>query len=521
MNEAAQGVPGWRSSRILALVTAFVVFGVAIASISPDPIGVFVDDGIYLLIAKAIAAGEGFRYTFLPGIPAAIHYPPVFPLLLAALLKISPTFPDNVAVLKFVNPVCFAMGAFGAVRLGTRVLRLDAAATAVVVAICAMIAPVLMLTNGLMSEPLFFALLVWSLIAIEDAVARGGARRAVVAGVLCALLTLVRTIGGVLVPAALLALWWRGRRTESAWLVVTSGLFLAPWQLWVWSESRDFPAELQGSYGPYLGWLVDAYRREPALLGQVVERNVAALWHTLGFFFAPRLPSVLQHASAAAFVAAFACGLMAVWRRAASLTVFVLLYCVVVLVWPYSPARFLGAVWPAVGLIVLASTQTLHAVSSRWRVRGIGVPALVVAALFVGHGAYALRGLGSGWAGSAQRTRTGLLWPQVAWSARHVGARDLVASDANVMISLYTGLTAVPASILTAAEYVEEKSVPVMAQELGALYRRYRPTLLLLARDAPELDAIGEFARQPNAPEVLRIGLIPGGGTAFALRERR
>ncbi|MBA4072181.1 MAG: hypothetical protein C0497_10150 [Gemmatimonas sp.] len=502
-------------------MTGLVVLGIAIANISPDPIGVFVDDGIYLLVAKAIAAGEGYRYTFLPEAPAAIHYPPVFPLVLAAMLKISPAFPDNVAALKFVNPVCLAIGAVGAVRLGTNVLRLDAAATAVVVAICAVIAPVLMLTNALMSEPLFFALLVWSLVAVEDAVARGGVRRAVVAGVLCALLALVRTIGGVLVPAALLALWWRSRRSEAAWLAVTSGLFLAPWQLWVWSESRDFPAELQGSYGPYLAWLVDAYRREPALLGQVVERNVTALWHTLGFFFAPRLPGVLKHAAAAVFVAAFACGLVAVWRRAASMTGFVLLYLVVVLVWPYSPARFLGAVWPVVGLVLLASTQTLHAVSSRFRVRGIGVPALLVGVLFVGHGTYALRGLGKGWAGSAQRTMTNLLWPEVAWSARHVGARDLVASDANVMISLYTGLPAVPVSMLTPAQYVTEKSVPVMAEELGALYRRYRPTLLLLVREAPELDAIAEFARQPNAPEVVRIGLIPGGGTAFALRERR
>ncbi|MHB0963535.1 MAG: hypothetical protein ACYC5V_10040 [Gemmatimonadaceae bacterium] len=521
MSVAAPAAPGWKNPRILALVTALVVLGVAIATITPDPIGVFVDDGIYVLIAKAIAAGEGYRYTFLPGAPAAIHYPPVFPLVLAAMLKISPTFPDNVVVLKFVNPVCFAFGAFGAVRLGTRVLRLDAAATAVVVVICALIAPVLMLTNALMSEPLFFALLVWSLIAIEDAVARGGARRALVAGVLCAMLTLVRTIGGVLVPAALLALWWRARRTESAWLVVASVLLVAPWQLWVWSESRDFPVELRGSYGPYLEWLVDAYRREPAMAGQVVERNLAALWHTLGFFFAPRLPSVLQGATAVAVMAAFACGLVAVWQRAASLTVFALLYCAVVLVWPYAPARFLGAVWPVVGLILLASTQTLRAVDSRYRVRGIGVSVLVVALLFIGHGAYALRGLGNGWAGSAQRTMTGLLWPEVAWAARHAGTHDVVASDANVMISLYTGLTAVPVSILTPAQYLTEKPVPEMAQELGALYRRYRPTLLLLVRDAPELDAIGEFARQANAPDVIRIGLIPGGGTAFALRERR
>ncbi|MBC7671395.1 MAG: hypothetical protein H7247_03150, partial [Polaromonas sp.] len=33
-------------------------------------VGVFHDDGVYALLARAIASGDGFHYTQLPGAPA-------------------------------------------------------------------------------------------------------------------------------------------------------------------------------------------------------------------------------------------------------------------------------------------------------------------------------------------------------------------------------------------------------------------------------------------------------------------
>jgi len=504
---------------VVAAVTALVVLAVAIASITPDPVGVFVDDGIYTLIARAIAAGAGYHYAFLPGAPPAIHYPPVFPLLLAAIMKVTPAFPANVAVLKLVNPVCFALGIYGAVVLGVRTLGLDAVPAAVAVGICALIAPVLMLTNVLMSEPLFFAVLVWSILAVEDAVALGGDRRAGVAAALCVLLTLVRTIGGVMLPAAVVALWWRHRRREAVLLVAVSVLLLAPWQLFVWSESRGFPPELRGMYGPYLEWLAEGYRRQPALLWSVIGHNADSLWRTFGFFFAPRLPHALQAVAAAAFLTTLAFGLLVAARRAASLSIFLLLYGGVVIAWPYAPARFVGAVWPVIGLILVAAMHALRAARRQRRLRDAAV--LVVVLLFAGHAAYAARGLAGGWAGSAQRSMTQLLWPQVQWSAAHAGASDLVASDAHVMIALYTGRQTVPVSMLTPAEYVADKPASVIAGELGALYARYHPSLLTLVRDAPELAAIGLFAAQPGAPSVIPLGPIPGGGSAFALKPGR
>lgn len=515
MSAPSQPVHRLRTPRAVAALAALAVFAVAAASITPDPIGIFVDDGIYTLVAKALAAGHGYRYDFLPGTPPAIHYPPVFPLLLAAVMKLTPAFPANAAVLKFINPVCFAVGTYVAVRLGTRTLGLPAAVAAAVVVVSALIAPMLMLTNVVMSEPLFFAMLAVAILVVEDAVATGGWRRAVAAGVLCALVTLVRTVGGVVLPAAVLALWMGKRRRESVIAFVASLALLAPWQVFVWSASPGFPPELGGMYGPYLEWLVRAYRADPSFAWRVGVLNTETLWRTFGFFFAPRLPAAVQALASMAFLLFSAAGLMALRRRALSLAVFLLLYAGVVLAWPYAPVRFLGAMWPLAGLLCAAGAASVYTWLGTHR-RAWQRPMLAAALLLgVGHAAYAARGLANGWAGSAQRAKTALLWPQVTWAAQHADAKDLIASDAHVIISLYTGRVTVPVSMLTPAEYVQPKALPTIAGEMHALDARYRPSLLVLVRDAPEADALPLFAALPSAPRITPIAAIPQGGTAY------
>ncbi len=508
------------SPRRVAALAALVVLVVAIASITPDPVGVFWDDGVYLLTAKALASGEGYRYSYLPGTPPAIHYPPGFPLLLAALLKVTPEFPANVAVLKLVNPLCLALGVYGAVRLGARGMGLGDVPAAIAVTLCAVIAPVLVLSNVLLSESFFFVVLVGALLLVDAVVTRGGTRVAVLSGAAIAAVALVRTVGGVLLPAAVVALWWRGRRREAVLLLATTIVVLAPWQLWVWSASRDFPDELRGSYGPYLEWVVAGYRHEPALAWQVVTHNAAELWRGFGILFAPRLPHVIQQIAAATLIVAAVAGLAALARRACALVFFLLAYSAVVLLWPYNPERFVWAVWPLMGLVLLAAARgTGEWGARRWH-HAPRVSAIVVVLLLAGHAAYAARGVAGGWAGAPQRAMTDRLWPAVQWTVTHAGPRDIVASDGHVMIALYAGRTTMPVSMLTPAEHVHPKPAPQLALEFGALARRYRPSLLVLSRGAPELDAVPLWMAIADAPAVVDLPPVPGGGTAFALRRR-
>ncbi len=54
-------------------------------------------DGIYLALAKSLAEGHGYHLLYLPGAPGGVHYPFGYPAFLAALWKLWPSFPANVA----------------------------------------------------------------------------------------------------------------------------------------------------------------------------------------------------------------------------------------------------------------------------------------------------------------------------------------------------------------------------------------------------------------------------------------
>lgn len=200
--------------RHAALLAAAGALLAGLLTMTAHPVGVFYDDAIYLLTARALAEGQGYVYPHLPGTPDAIHYPPGWPLLLAAAWRLVPDFPANVAWLKLINPVLLGAGAAGMVVVGRRLLGLPSWA-ALAVALAAMTAiPVLALANVLLSEPLFVALLFPALLACErlarartpGGVAAPGARDAVLAAVLTAAVVLTRTIAGVVFIATVLVL---------------------------------------------------------------------------------------------------------------------------------------------------------------------------------------------------------------------------------------------------------------------------------------------------------------------------
>src|SRR3954462_9702336 len=111
-----------RASRLIPLVVAAIVFGVAMWASHPYLVGVFHDDGVYAILAKSLATGQGYRYLHLPGAPVATHYPPGYPLLLSLLWRLSPAFPENVGVLSLANAVFLAVTAWGTWWFARRVL---------------------------------------------------------------------------------------------------------------------------------------------------------------------------------------------------------------------------------------------------------------------------------------------------------------------------------------------------------------------------------------------------------------
>ena len=199
--------PPW----LAPLCVGAMVLAVALATMSPWPVGVYYDDGIYLILGKALATGEGYRYLNLPGHPAATHYPPGYPALLALLWIMAPSFPANVAVFKLANAVLLSLAAAGLFVFGRRELQLGTGAAASTILLGCLTVPVLAVTGVLFSEPLFLALLGVALPACERALREERPRGVVVAALLAGATTLVRSLGLPLVGALVAGLLLRRR----------------------------------------------------------------------------------------------------------------------------------------------------------------------------------------------------------------------------------------------------------------------------------------------------------------------
>src|SRR5438132_4623734 len=205
------GHPPNRSGLAVALLTA--ALGALV--LNHDLVGGFYDDGLYAGIALALARGLGFVHPHLPGTPAVVHYPPLYPLMLAPLFGAFPV-PVAAHLGKVLNLVLAALSAgliaWHAAR--TRMLGDDAPAwlAPVVVATAAIAIPVLATQAVLFSEPLF-ALLLAAAVILADAPPAwlSPSWSAALAGLAAALALLTRSIG-VAVGAGIVLFLLHARR---------------------------------------------------------------------------------------------------------------------------------------------------------------------------------------------------------------------------------------------------------------------------------------------------------------------
>ena len=516
--------PRVRPSALTLLLVVGTVLAVAVYAIGPYPVGVFYDDGIYLILAKALASGEGYRYLNIPGQPAATHYPPAYPLFLALIWKLTPEFPRNVFLLKLANAALLAAGAGAAAMFGRARLRLRLPVAAVVSVAFAVAVPVLAMSSVLFSEPLFFLLLVAALAASErllDADARPTA--AIGAGALCGLVALARTIGVAAVAGGVVALLSRGRRATAGQFAAASALVLLPWQLWSAMYTSQVPGVLGTSYGSYVGaWLDAVQQTGPGFPLRVVAHNAAQIVRPLWGMFATALPWWAAALVLAPLLGVLGLGLRRLRRVAPVTDAFLLVYVAIVLLWPVVPDRFLWGIWPLVGLVLALGASELAA----WRPttparRGARVALaapLVVAAAF--YARYEVRGFAGRWWDTAQRLAADGASPLAHWVSSRTALTDVVATDADPLVYLYTGRPTVPAVTWRAAEYLEPQQPADMIVNTRTLLESFGVRYLLVSSSATPLGAATLQLRRSRPPELALVDTLPGGGAVF-VRTRR
>ena len=507
---------GW-----IVAIAGVVVLAAALATISPTPVGVFWDDGVYLVSARALATGAGYRLGHLPGSPPAVHFPPGWPALLALVWAAVPAFPANLPWLKLVNPVLLAIAAWFACAMGSRRFGLAPAISAIAIVIFTAALPVLVIASVLFSEPMFLAALLGGLALAESARERGSSWRALLAGGAAGGLILVRTAGVALLPALVLVLLRAGRRREALVSAAAAVAVVAPWQIWLSTHSAQLAVPLRGSYGPYLEWVLALYRqRGPAFAMTVARENVLSLFRSAGVAFfpiglAPLRPFLVMLLLVVAFL-----GAVRAWRHAPATVLFMAAYCPIFLVWPYAPERFVWAVWPLAGLLLAAGgTEGWRLTKAHPGALGVRVTAALVVGVALlagaGHATYTARGLSRHWWDIAQRRNADVLLPVAAWVRANTRPGDIVACDGESLVHLYTGRTVVPVHILSPDEYLAGTPLEQAAADLRALVVANRPQFAVFSAAATELAAASLLDGAGGTPRLERIAELPGGGAAF------
>jgi hypothetical protein len=195
-------------------------------------LGVHHDDALYLVGAKSLAEGNGYRIESLPGQPFQTKYPPVLSALLAPLWKYGPGFPQNLPLLTLfawmmLPAYLFFMRAtfrhFGCGPKETWLLTFAAAVHPLV----------LLLGISIMSDLLFMTLFLACLLLAERALEPAEpAWLALAAGVLGGVAYLTRTSALPLALTAPLCFllrrrYWRALLFSASMLPAVVG-----WQIW-------------------------------------------------------------------------------------------------------------------------------------------------------------------------------------------------------------------------------------------------------------------------------------------------
>jgi len=183
-------------------------------------IGELHDDGIYLISAKSLTDGEGYRILSLPGEPAQTKYPPLYPLYLSTLWRWGPGFPAMLPwamLLQWIFiPLVIGLSALYFARHGLH---------AALAAMLGFNAYVLAFGTSLFTEIPFTALLLACLLL-------GERRWAASAGLLAGAAYLTRTAALPLALSFPLYYWLAGQRKEAVRFLAGMVPAVLGWMAW-------------------------------------------------------------------------------------------------------------------------------------------------------------------------------------------------------------------------------------------------------------------------------------------------
>lgn len=474
--------------RLTVLFVGSLIAVAAFAAINQKVLGLFHDDGVYAVTAKALADSDGYRIVSLPGDPPQTKYPFFYSSLLSLIWRIAPPFPANIVFLKSLNVlVLLGIFFFSMVyyrRSSERAGALAPIAFAVIVCTNPL---VFSFTDYLLSELLLVLLSVASLAGYRSAGAGSAsvcaARLGIVAGVAC----VTRLAAVPLVVAGLLHSYMSRGLRAFVWFGGIVSLMVVPWYVWVARVGGqgnpgslfDYYIRYDFSGGGALGWR--------GLL-EVVSGNAHHLADTFQMLYlTPLLPGLVLFLVALTFVGM----LNSLRREDVGDWAFLLGSLALYLIWPFSPTRYSVPLTPVLILFLFRGMERLadwiqhrqSPISALAKL--VWLPGLLVISLnlfwlssFVWsrhpestRGLYGSRAPYT-WAGFEQT---------FAWIRENTQTGDLLATAYDPMYFLYTGRKAIRPALHRPATYFypygaakpDVGSVAEIKPQLVALGARY------------------------------------------------
>ena len=502
-----------------AMLAAAVALAATVAAFDRLPIGVWVDDGHYVILARALVTGRGYRYLNLPGEPFATHFPPGYPALLAVLTRLAPEFPANVRVFAFVNALLTAVTCACMVIVGRRRFALPLPVAALAGATWSVAVPTLMLSTAVMSEPLFLAMLLPALLVAERAARDGGARVTIAAGVMIAGCTLVRSIGFAAFAAFVIVLATRRRWRELGLAIAVTGAAISPWLVWKRFHQTTLPAAWAGMYGDYGSWLKDGLSSHGiGLLFRVAAVNARDVVEAFAVYWSAGPGGGFRTVLAIVLLVVTCAGLAVGWRRAPVIAWTFVGYMAIVLVWPFHPQRFvwgIGALWIVFGCAAAwrawEAIPSVAAFRSGRRLAAGGLAALALCLPIASAMAVRTRA----W-NRVPRSGAETMVPLLQWIVRNTPPDAVLAADGETVIYLYTGRRALPYIPFKATDRVGLMTADEAYGGLAEMLRLYHPHWVL-ALGAPALRVALHFTTHEGSP--LRMTTVPKFGAVFEARD--
>lgn len=407
------------------LLLGLLLFAVGVAAWRPIPVGVWHDDGVYMLVAKAIAEGKGLVYAGVVGTPPAAKFPPLYPAVLAGLWSLSDSIGVVTMAATFLNLALLGgaggLFAFALARSSPLGLRGAVALAAMAFASSDVLRPALIP----LSESLFLVLTAGAL-ACWSRVDEGDRAGVALTAVLLLGGVATRTAGLALVVAYGMALVLRRRFGTAAATTAPALAFVLGWGWWSGRAAESIPEGARDLLGPYGGWILQQTVAAPGSFFANLPAHALGLGERVVAMTFPGVIGTPIWVLGALVAPLAAIGLYTLLRRFPPLGWFGVVYLGVLLVWPYLDRRLIVPWFPvflvALVLGVLPVVDRLGGERARRVATGLGaVWILAYASVTAGR-------IAEGWPTEAYRLRADRLAAGVEALSRTAPASAVVGA---------------------------------------------------------------------------------------------